>query len=223
MRTNRAGKLGLLLIAIATVPWAGWTLWDHTRTWFFVKDLPLTLSNGNHVSVHDVRPNMNALYSVEVNAQYSDRADPETNSEAARELACQIGLNTPSIRCESPPLWNFRWKLTSGGVTQVDSAHATGQGWIDTSGLITRELGTFRSKAGQNYTFDLEVQFDNHDPKITNPRLTVAIADYHTESSLFLTGMLTVICGPVAVIGVFLLLGSLLYQRMKPQPSDANP
>lgn len=101
MRMARVTKLGLLLFTIAAVLRAGWTIWDQTRTWFFVKDLPITLSSGSHYRIRDIRTNMDALYSIEVNAGYSGPIDPDSHSDSARELACQIGVNGSATPCQA--------------------------------------------------------------------------------------------------------------------------
>lgn len=217
MRLTWVGRIGLLLLVIGLIPWASWTAWDSTRTWFLLKDMPVALSNGSHYGTALVKTNMNALYSIYIDADYSGPIDANQQSEAARKLACQIGADDPEREpCQAPPAWKFRWKVSSdGGTVQGNSDETIGQGYVSSAGNIEREIGAFRTKSGHSYKFDLEVLFDNHDTKIVNPRLMVAVADYHTESSLFFTGLLRLVCVPIAIIGAFLIFGSLLSQRAR--------
>ncbi|MGB6686578.1 MAG: hypothetical protein WBE76_01910 [Terracidiphilus sp.] len=217
MRMTHISKLGMLLMAIAFVSWGGWTIWDSTRTWFLVKDVPISLSNGNHYNSGVVKTNMDALYSIDISADYAKGIDANHQSEAARELACQIGLNDPKeAPCQAPPEWKFHWMLSSDKSTvQGDSDETIGEGRIGPAGSIDREIGTFKTKAGHRYKFDLEVLFNNQNTQIVNPHLMVAVADFHTESSLFLTGLIRIICALLAVIGLLVTLGSLLCQRLK--------
>lgn len=217
MRMTWVAKLGLSLMVIALVPWVWWSAWDSTRTWFLLKDVPITLSKESHYGTGLITTNMDGLYSINISARYSGfiRANPQ--SAGTRDLACQIGVNDPQTEpCRTPPVWKFHWTLASDRSTvEGNSDETVGEGYISSTGDIEREIGTFRTKAGHRYKFDLTVLFDNHDARIANPRLMVAVADYHTESSLFLTGLLRLICAPIAIIGAFLFLGSLLSQRAR--------
>jgi len=182
-----------------------------------MKDVPVSLSNGNYYGTGLVKTNMDAMYSIDISADYLGRIDVNHQPDAARGLACEIGFNDPrEAPCPASPLWKFHWILSNNGsIVQGDSNETIGQGWLSHTGRIYREIGTFRTEAGHRYKFDLEVLFDNHDTKIVNPRLMVAVADYHTESSLFLGGILRVICVLIAIIGALLTLGSVLFQRLK--------
>ncbi len=217
MRMTRLAKFGLLLIAVALVPWGCWTAWDSTRTWFLMKDVPISLSNGNRYGTGLVKTNMDAMYSISISADYLGRIDVNHKPEAAWGLACEIGFNDPKATpCPSPPVWKLHWTLSSDrSIVQGDSDETIGEGWLSPTDRIYREIGAFRTEAGHRYKFDVEVLFDNHDAEIVNPRLMVAVADYHSESSLFLGGLLRVICAPIAIIGAIVSLGSFLSQRLK--------
>lgn len=214
MRTTRVAKVGTLLIIIALLPWGCWKLWDGTRTWFFVRELPISLSEGSHYSTPVIRPNMDALYSVYISAHYASKEYANPRSDTA--LECQIGIKRTEL-CPSEPVWRFRWELSDNGQTSHgDSREEIGTGWgIDSAGNFGREIGTFNAKAGHRYKFDLDVLFDNLDTNIVNPRLTVAVSDYHAESSLFITGLMTRICGITATVGILMVLASLVYQRVR--------
>lgn len=210
---RRLTIVGIVVIAIGLVPWGLWTLYDSTRTWFFAKDVPITLSNGSHYETGWIKTNMGGLYSIYINADIpkgiSDHA-----TEAEKEMACETGVNDPKRDpCPGPPVWNFNWTLTSDG-TRVDggSAETTGSGGINSAWGIEREIGEFKAEKGHRYKFDLNVLFDNRDPRITNPRLMIALDDYQAGSSMFISGLLGIICGAIASVGALIVVGSLLQQ-----------
>jgi len=217
MRMTRVTKFGFVLVALGLVTWGCWTLYDSTRTWFLAKDIPISLSNGSHYSTGVVKTNESALYSIYISADSPQGIGDDQPTEAEKELACQIGISDPKKEpCPTPPLWKFRWALSSDGRTvQGDSDETIGVGRINSVTGIERELGEFRTEAEHRYKLDLDVLFDNRDARIVNPRLTVAVSDFHAESSLFLSGLLRFTCLPIAVIGAFLILASLGSQWRK--------
>lgn len=163
MRMTWVTKLGLVLIAVALIPWACWTAWDSTRTWFLVKDLPISLSNGSHYSTGWVTTNMGGWYSIYITADYPEPNDNSPRSEPERKLACQIGFNDPRKEpCPAPPLWKFHWTLLGdGSIVQGGSDETIGAGRTFPAGSIDREIGQFSTRAGHLYKFDLDVLFDN--------------------------------------------------------------
>lgn len=217
IRMNSMSMLGIALIVMAVVPWGWWTLRDSTRTWFFAKDVPISLSNGSHYSSGVVKTNMTALYSVYISANIQKGADAGPLIESDKSLACQIGINDPKVDpCPNPPEWKFQWTLSSSAdVIKGNSDDTIGQGRIDSAARIDREIGEFRTEAGQRYKFDLDVMFDNRDARIVNPRLMVAVSDFQTGSSMFVSGLLKLICLPIAAIGTVMILGSPLSQWWK--------
>lgn len=219
MRMSLASLLGVALIFIAIVLWGGWTLWDRTRTWFFAKDVPISLSSGSHYRTGVVEVNMDALYSIYVTATLKP-IDGGHQSESEGKLVCRVGISDPALgHCQDPPEWRFRWTLTGDeGRVQGNSSETVGQGWISNAGDITREVGEFRTKAGYSYRFDLEVLFDNHDSRIVSPQLTVALSDFHTESSLLVSYLLKIICPSIAVVGVLLVLVPWAARRRRDIP-----
>jgi hypothetical protein len=207
-------RAGFFLIALGLVPWGLWTLFDSTRTWSLA-DVPITLSTGSHYTTSMVKTNMSAVYSIYIDADVPKGIDDFQPTEAEKKLACQVGVsgvNDPEkAPCPNLPLWKFHWMLTSdGGTLQGDSDETLWLGRINSVTGISREIGEFQTVAGRRYKFDLEVLFDNRDPRITNPRLMVAVSDFHTESSLFISGLLRFICLSIAAVGSLLVLGSFL-------------
>jgi hypothetical protein len=215
VRMSWASLVGVALIFIAIVLWGGWTLWDRTRTWFFAKDVPISLSSGSHYSTGVVKANMDALYSIYATSVLKP-TDHQLESET--ELACQIGISDPKVgHCKNPPEWEFRWTLTSDeGRVQGDSSETVGDGSIDLQGIITRNIGEFRTKAGHSYELALDVLFDNRNSRIVDPRLTVTLTDFHAESSLFISGLLNLICPTIALVGVLVVLVPWAIRRRAP-------
>lgn len=214
---TRVIKVGFVLVAVGLVPWGCWTVYDSTRTWFLAKDVPISLSKGNHYSTGVVTTNMSALYSIYISADSPKGIGDDQQAGAEKELACQVGVCDPKREpCLTPPLWKFHWALSSDGRTvQGDSDETTGVGRINSVTGIERELGEFRTEAGHRYKFDLDVLFDNRDVRIANPRLMVCVSDFHAESSQVLSGLLRLICLPVGATGAFLVLAPLGLQWRK--------
>jgi hypothetical protein len=205
MRLTWVSILGLVLVLIAVTSWGCWPLWDKTRTWFLANDVPISLSSGSHYSTGVVKTNMDALYSIYVISTL-EPLDAGRQSQSQAELACQIGISDPT-HCQSPPEWKFRWTLTSDeGRVQGDSSETVGEGWISSKGVITRDIGEFRTKAGHSYELGVDVLFDNRNSGIVDPRLTATVTDFHAESSLFVSGFLKLICSTTGFIGVLLVL-----------------
>jgi hypothetical protein len=219
------GRAGFFLIALGLVPWGLWTLFDSTRTWSLANDVPITFSKGSHYTTGMVKTNMSALYSVYIDADVPKGIDDFQPTEAEKELACQVGVNDPEKEpCPNPPVWKFHWTLTGDGSTlQGDSDETIRQGRINSVTGISREIGEFQTVAGRRYKFDLDVLFNDRDPRITNPRLMVAVSDFHGESSLFISGLLRLICLSIAAVGSLLVLGSFLSERCKRRPARVPP
>ncbi len=220
-----ARRAGFFLIALGLVPWGLWTLFDSTRTWFLASDVPLTLSKGSHYTTGMVKTNMSALYSIYIDADVPKGIDDFQPTEAEKELACQVGVNDPEKEpCPNPPVWKFHWTLTSDGtVLQGNSDETIRQDRINSVTGISREIGEFQTVAGRRYKFDLDVLFDNRDPRVTNPRLLVAVSDFHAESSMFISGLLRFVCLSIAAVGSLLLLGSFLLDWSKRRRSPLPP
>jgi hypothetical protein len=214
---TRVIKVGFVLVAVGLVPWGCWTVYDSTRTWFLAKDVPISLSKGNHYSTGVVTTNMSALYSIYISADSPRGIGDDQQTGAEKELACQIGVYDPKREpCPTPPLWKFHWALSSDGRTvRGDSDETTGVGRINSVTGIEREIGEFRTEARHRYKFDLDVLFDNRDARIANPRLMVCVSDFHAESSLVLSSLLRLICLPIGATGAFLILASLGSQWWK--------
>jgi hypothetical protein len=205
-------RAGFFLIALGLVPWGLWTLFDSTRIWSLANDVPITLSKGSHYTTGMVKTNMSALYSIYIDADVPKGIDDFQPTE--KELACQVGVNDPEKEpCPNPPVWKFHWTLTSDrGTLQGDSDERIGQGRINSLTGLSREIGEFRTVAGGHYKFDLDVSFDNRDPRIQNPRLMVAVSDFHGESSMFISGLLRFVCLSIAAVGSLLVLGSFFVE-----------
>jgi hypothetical protein len=206
-------RVGFFLLALGLVPWGLWALFDSTRTWFLA-DVPITLSRGSHYTTSMVKTNMSALYSIYIDADVPKGIDDSQPTQAEKELACQVGANDPEKEpCSNLPVWKFHWTLTSDGDTlQGDSDKTIRQGRINSVTGISREIGEFQTVAGRRYKFDLDVLFDNRDPRITNPRLRVAVSDFHGESSMFISGLLRFGCLSIASVGSLLVLGPFLLE-----------
>jgi len=212
-----ARRVGFFLIALGLVPWGLWTRFYSTRSWSFANDVPITLSKGSHYTTSMVKANMSALYSIYIDADVPKGIDDFQPTQAEKELACQVGVNDPEKEpCPNLPVWKFRWTLTSeGGTLQGASDETIRQGRINSVTGISREIGEFQTVAGRRYKFDLDVLFDNRDPRITNPRLMVAVSDFHGESSMFISGLLRFGCLLTAAVGSLLVLGPFLLERHK--------
>jgi len=215
--TKWVRKVGFFLIALGLVPWGLWTLFDSTRDWSLANDVPITLSKGSHYTTSMVKTNMSALYSIYIDADVPKGTDDSQPTEAEKALACQVGVNDPEKEpCPNLPVWKFRWTLTSdGGTLQGDSDKTIRQGRINSVTGISRQIGEFQTVAGHRYKFDLDVLFDNRDPRITNPRLMVAVSDFHGESSMFISGLLRFGCLSIASVGALLVLGPFLREWCK--------
>jgi hypothetical protein len=213
-------RAGFFLIALGLVPWGSWTLFDFTRTWYLADGLPITLSKGSHYTTGMVKTNMSALYSIYILAHVPKGIDDYQPTEAEREVACQVGVsgvnNPDQGPCPDLPVWKFHWTLAGdSGTLQGDSDERIGTGRINSDTGISREIGEFQTVAGRRYKVDLDVLFDNRDPRITNPSLMVAVSDFHTESSLFISGFLKLVCISIATVGSLLVLGAFLSEWRK--------
>jgi hypothetical protein len=222
---NRIRRAGFFLIALGLVPWGLWKLFDSTRTWSLANDVPITLSKESHYTTGMVKTNMSALYSIYIDADVPKGIDDFQPTEAEKELACQVGVNDREKEpCPNLPVWKFHWTLTSdGGTLQGNSDETIRQARINSVTGISREIGEFQTVAGRRYKFDLDVLFDNRDPRITNPRLMVAVSDFHAESSLFISGLLRFICLSIAAVGSLLFLGSFLLEWCKRRRAPVLP
>jgi hypothetical protein len=211
---NSVRRAGFFFIAFGLVPWGLWTLFDSTRTWSLANDVPITLSKGSHYTTGMVKTNMSALYSIYIDAGVQKGIDDFQPTEAEKELACQVGLNDSEKEpCPKPPVWKFHWTLTSdSGTLQGDSDERIGQGRINSVTGLSREIGEFQTVAGRRYKFDLDVSFDNRDPRIQNPCLIVAVSDFHGESSMFISGLLRLVCLSIAAVGSLLVLASFFVE-----------
>jgi hypothetical protein len=149
----------------------------------------------------------------------------QSATEPEKELACQVGVNDPEKEpCPNLPLWKFHWTLTSdGGTLQGDSDEATRQSRINSVTGISRETGEFQTVARRRLKFDLDVLFDNRDSRNTNPRVMVAVSDFHAESSLFISGLLRFICLSIAPVGSLLVLGPFLFEWCKRRRARVLP
>jgi hypothetical protein len=221
-------RAGFFFIALGLVPWSLWTLFDSTRTWSLADDVPITLSKGSHYTTGMVKTNMSALYSIYIDADVPKGIDDFQPTEAEKEVACQVGVSGTTDPekepCPNLPAWKFHWTLTSyGGALQGDSDEEIGQGRINSVTGISREIGEFPTVAGRRYKFDLDVLFDNRDPRITNPRLRVEVSDFHLESSLFISGLLRLICLSIAAVGSLLVLAPFLWEWRKRRRAPVLP
>jgi hypothetical protein len=209
--------VGFFLIALGLVPWGLWTLFDSTRNWSLANNVPITLSKGSHYTTSMVKTNMSALYSIYIDADVPKGTDDFQPTEAEKELDCQVGVNDPEKEpCPNLPLWKFHWTLTSdGGTLQGDSDQTIRPGRITSVTGISREIGEFQTVAGRRYKLDLDVLFDNRDSRITNPRLMVAVSDFHGESSMFISGLLRFSCLSIASVGSLLVLAPFLLEWRK--------
>ena len=206
-------KTGFALIALGLVPWGLWTLLDSSRTWFFADNVPIVLSNGSHYSTGTIKPNMSTFYDIYINADVPKGIGGDQSTGALREIACQVGANNPEKdRCPNPPLWRFKWTLTNDGRTIDQGSSETTRGWINSVTGITLNLGEFKTEAGHRYKFDLDMLFDNRDPRVTNPRLMIAAGGQPAASSMFISGLLGVVCGAIGSVGGLIILGSFLHQ-----------
>ncbi len=164
-------RVGFSLIAFGLVRWGLWKFSDSKDTWFFANDVPITLSNGSHYTTGAIKTNMSALYSIYIDADVPKGVGDDYPTDAEKKMACEIGVNNPKKDpCSDPPVWKFDWSLTSdGGTVQGNSDEIIGQGRVNSATGIFREIGEFKTEAGRTYKFNLQVLFDNRDPRITNP------------------------------------------------------
>ncbi len=165
---------------------------------------------------HDQDEHGHAL-DVYVEADVPKGIGSDQPSETEQEMECQVGVNDPEKHpCPNPPIWRFKWVLSSGGNTiDEGSSKTAGGGWINSVTGLNLNLGQFKTDAGHRYQFDLDVLFDNRDPRITNPRLMIAAGGQPAASSMFISGVLGVICTAIASVGGLMVLGSLIHQWSK--------
>jgi hypothetical protein len=203
MRLNRMGWVGLALIALSVLTLGGWTAWFQTRTWCAL-DVPISLSQGSHLTTHQFDLNRAAQYEIEIGASGNIPADT---------LGCLLA-NGIRATCGDASVLRLNWALSNSGiVVQGSSDDTKGYGGeIGSTGEQLRTIGFFKGDKGQRYKLDVDVLNSDSRLAAAKSHLTVSIADTSFESGLVFSGLLRFGCVLLALAGAGMLAFSLARQ-----------
>jgi len=198
-------RIGLVLLVVTAVVWAGWKLWANTRTWCPV-DVPLSLTEGSRTVTSEFTVNLSGPYDIEVEATGNHQVP-------LSEVVCSLGLGPlwPEKQCSTKSVLRASWVLTSHerqvaeGLSDSETGGATAEGWSS----ATRTIGRFNARRGQTFRLRVETLADASSLSATNPRLRVSMNGTRYESVLVFDGLFKVACVATAILAVLLLLVSL--------------
>ena len=222
---TRTCSIGLKLMFFALIPLACWLGWFYTRTWVLL-DVPVSLSKGTHYRSGEFTGNLNRRYFIEINAVGNDRSIKlSTVIDAVvrhytgspyEKLPCPFGRSRvyetikgyalPDYRCPISPELKMHWVLSSEDEMKqgdIDERIEVGAyAWVSW-------MGKFDCRKGKHYNLDLDVLSDSGSLDVTNPHLYIgAYGDDYIGNSLII-----LVCGTIAAIGGFMLIGSFIAQR----------
>lgn len=165
-------KFGMALVVLGIAIFAAWSWWTKTRN-FVPVNLPVSLATGQTVT-SVFKLNFDGLYLIEIEAAKTVPLD---------RLHCLMDVEADAARCKDiPPAIGAAWTLSSrgqvvghGSSLELHSAPVQSEG-------VTRVIGEFQGKAGQEYELQVTFTADGARLAQAHPRLKMAVADIaHTD------------------------------------------
>jgi biopolymer transport protein ExbD len=161
MRISTSGRIGAVLVLIATAAYAGWTIWIKTRTWVPL-EMPISLSPG-HIRSKEFKINLDARFELQIEAERKINSD---------RVPCEIGyLNCP----DTLSILHVKWILYDAGKIVAQSDRNETGGWNGSDENVSEPIGTFEVEKGDHYVLDLEVLDDASSLNPANPRLQAQV------------------------------------------------
>lgn len=204
MRITRTVGIGVIVIVAGLALYGGRFLWSQTRTWVPIR-MPISL-NGGHVRTREFKVNFKALYLVEVEVE--KKIPYET-------LNCLLGVeDIYPDKCKNiPSVVNVSWVLSSRGTVVALGSSLDSKGGSWTKDTIARQIGSFQSENGRQYTLDVDVLADGSSLTEGNPRLKVEVHPMYYESVAFADIRFLLVTVVLIVIGTIMLVASILRER----------
>jgi hypothetical protein len=158
-------KVGLALVALGIGIFGAWNWWTKTRH-FVPLSIPIPLATGQSISP-GFKLNFDALYLIEVEAQKT--LPPDT-------LHCLMGLADPARCKDLPSAIAANWVLSSENRVIKRGTSAELHTVPAETETISRVIGEFQGKAGQDYELQVKITTDGTRLAAAHPRLKVAAA-----------------------------------------------
>lgn len=219
MRMPRIRLYGGILIVFPLLLWAAWSVWQATRTWCLVTNMPISLVQGSRFSTPVFSSNLKSQFAIEVSTDAKNLANKMAFSDR-----CSFGIQD-FPRCTTLPALRLHWVLSRYGtpIREGDSDELIGYGDIEGSDVV-RDIGFFRRLRGGGYRIDLNVIRSDNRLNSMKPRLSVVLFDTTYESISVISFFLKVICSTIAIFGLILILASfILSKRRTEEQTSANP
>jgi len=195
-------KAGLALVALGISVFAAWKWWTDTRH-FVPVNLPMPLTAGESIS-SQFRLNYDGLYLIEITAE------PGIPLETLR---CLMGVDANAVRCkDGPPAIAARWILFSNGQELRRGSSSEAHSAPAETQTITRVIGEFPAKAGQNYSLQVTFTTDASGLALAHPRLKVTVASI-VYTDLESAGVLVFSAAFICVLFGGILLGIAWFAR----------
>lgn len=195
-------KVGLALIALGLGIFSAWDWWTKTRI-FVPVNAPVTLSAGDGIT-SQFKLNFDGLYLIEIEAEKSLPLDT---------LRCLMGLEQDLSRCNGvTPVIAANWRLSSRGRVLRSGTSAAQYTAPPGSRAVTRVIGEFQGKAGQEYTLQATFTADGSKLAPAYPRVKVAVSSI-AYTDLQSAGVLTFSAASMCILFGVILLGIAAYAK----------
>lgn len=164
---------------------------------------PVTLSTGQGIT-SEFKLNFDGLYLIEIEAQKTIPLDA---------LRCLMGLEFDSSRCKDvPPAIAANWLLSSNGREIRHGSSADQHAAPPEDSGVTRVIGEFQGKAGQEYRLQVTFTADGTKLAPASPHLKVAVASI-AYTDLQSAGVLAFSTAFICVLFGVILLGITLFAK----------
>ena len=158
-------RLGLVLAVLGILPYAllrSWLTFEEPLNWKAL-EYPVSLRTGQITS---------PVFTTKRSAGYLILLEFDRNIEP-RRMDCLLGIGRPYENCSDiPESVDVSWTLTTdehpNGAGTSESSH-----WTQYNESISRVIGSFDAKKGQNHIVQLNIRRDGRDLDSAKPRLVV--------------------------------------------------
>jgi hypothetical protein len=177
--------------------------------------MPISL-RGGHVRTREFKVNLKALYIVEIEVE--KKIPYET-------LNCLLGIEdiNPDKCKNNASVVNVSWVLSSQGAVVALGSTIESKGGSWTKDIIARQIGSFQSEKGRQYTLDVNVLADGSSLTEGNPRLKVGVHPMYYENVAFADIPFLLVTVVLIVIGTIMLVASTLRERRRLKPAAEGP
>jgi hypothetical protein len=196
MRITRPVWVGITAILAGSAVLGARLLWLEKRAWIAIEK-PISLTQGR-VQTVKFKSNLKSRYLIEIEV---DRKIPFDT------LNCLLGVEDihPQSCTNTPSVLEASWVLWSQGVIAAQGSTASYRGGAWSENTIARQIGSFESEKGQQYTLELIVLADGSRLAVGDPRLKVAVrpsyyADYAYANIPYLVlGSALIVMGTIGI------------------------